>query len=147
MQLSSLWILLGLVPSWWIKWGLGNKFLSHIREVDAIVQVLRHFQDNDVTHVEGPVDPLRDMDIINTELIFADLQQIEKALPAIRRRQRQVKMFWLHRNTRPWQRSTTIYDLGNGCIECCMHLHQKIMNICVNIISSVWNLSCMRSII
>ena len=61
--------------------GLGNKFLSHIREVDTIVQVLRYFQDNDIVHVEGGVDPLRDREIINTELIFADLEQIDKTLP------------------------------------------------------------------
>lgn len=66
--------------------GLGNKFLSHIREVDAIVQVLRHFQDSDIVHVEGGVDPLRDREIINTELIFADLEQIEKNLPAMQKK-------------------------------------------------------------
>ena len=66
--------------------GLGNKFLSHIREVDAIVQVLRHFQDSDIVHVEGGVDPLRDREIINTELIFADLEQIEKSLPALQKK-------------------------------------------------------------
>lgn len=70
---------------------MGNKFLSHIREVDAIVQVLRYFQDNDVTHVEGGVDPLRDMDIINTELIFADLQQLEKAFPALEKKAKSSK--------------------------------------------------------
>ena len=66
--------------------GLGNKFLSHIREVDAIVQVLRHFQDSDIVHVEGEVDPLRDREIINTELIFADLEHIEKVLPNLQKR-------------------------------------------------------------
>lgn len=66
--------------------GLGNKFLSHIREVDAIVQVLRHFQDSDIVHVEGGVDPLRDREIINTELIFADLEHIEKVLPNLQKR-------------------------------------------------------------
>ena len=66
--------------------GLGNKFLSHIREVDTIVQVLRYFQDSDVVHVEGGVDPLRDREIINTELIFADLEQIDKTLPNLQKR-------------------------------------------------------------
>ncbi len=66
--------------------GLGNKFLSHIREVDAIVQVLRHFQDSDIVHVEGGVNPLRDQEIINTELIFADLEHIEKVLPNLQKR-------------------------------------------------------------
>lgn len=58
--------------------GLGNQFLSHIREVDAIVQVLRHFKDPDVTHVSGKVDPLADEDIINIELAMSDLQTVEK---------------------------------------------------------------------
>jgi len=70
----------GLVK-WASKWEwLGNKFLSHIREVDAIVQVLRYFKDSDVVHVEGMVDPMRDVEIINTELIFADLEIIERHL-------------------------------------------------------------------
>lgn len=67
---------------------LGNKFLSHIREVDAIVQVLRYFKDTDVVHVEGDIDPMRDVEIINTELILADLEQIERTLPNIQKRSR-----------------------------------------------------------
>jgi GTP-binding protein YchF len=66
--------------------GLGNKFLSHIRQVDAIVHVLRYFQDSDITHVHGEVDPMEDAQIINLELIFADLQQIEKSLPQIEKK-------------------------------------------------------------
>lgn len=58
--------------------GLGNKFLSHIREVDAILHVVRCFEGGDVTHVEGSVDPLRDIDTIDTELIYADLETVEK---------------------------------------------------------------------
>lgn len=60
--------------------GLGNKFLSHIREVDAIIHVLRCFDDQNVTHVHGNVDPLYDADIIETELIIADLESVEKRL-------------------------------------------------------------------
>ena len=60
--------------------GLGNKFLSHIREVDAIVHVVRCFDDSNVTHVEGSTDPLRDIDIINTELIMADLEMIDRRI-------------------------------------------------------------------
>jgi ribosome-binding ATPase YchF (GTP1/OBG family) len=60
--------------------------LSHIREVDAIVQVLRHFKETDVVHVEGTIDPMRDVEIINTELILADLEQIERILPNIQKR-------------------------------------------------------------
>jgi GTP-binding protein YchF len=66
--------------------GLGNKFLSNIRETDAIVQVLRYFQNADVVHVEGHVDPLRDVDIINTELIFADLEHLERVLPSLQKK-------------------------------------------------------------
>ncbi len=66
--------------------GLGNQFLAHIREVDAIVQVVRHFQDSDVVHVEGSTNPLRDVEIINTELILADLQLIEKKIPELERK-------------------------------------------------------------
>ena len=57
--------------------GLGNKFLSHIRSVDAILHVVRSFDDPDVTHVDGAVDPLRDVDTIDTELMLADLQSVE----------------------------------------------------------------------
>ena len=63
--------------------GLGNKFLSHIRESDAICQVTRVFRDDDVTHVEGTVDPRSDIETIATELILADLQTIENALPRL----------------------------------------------------------------
>ena len=60
--------------------GLGNKFLSHIREVDAIVHVVRCFEDSNITHVEQSVDPVRDMEIINLELILADLESVTKYL-------------------------------------------------------------------
>ncbi len=60
--------------------GLGNKFLSHIREVDAIIHVVRCFEDDNVTHVEDSVDPLRDISIINLELILSDLEAVEKKL-------------------------------------------------------------------
>ena len=60
--------------------GLGNKFLSHIRQVDAIAQVVRCFADDNVTHVEGGIDPLRDIEIINTELCLADIESVEKRI-------------------------------------------------------------------
>lgn len=60
--------------------GLGNKFLSHIREVDAVLQVVRCFEGGEITHVEGSVDPLRDIDTIDTELILADLETVEKSI-------------------------------------------------------------------
>jgi GTP-binding protein YchF len=58
--------------------GLGNQFLAHIREVDAIIQVVRCFEDDDITHVSGKIDPLDDIETINLELIFADLASLEK---------------------------------------------------------------------
>ena len=58
--------------------GLGNKFLSHIREVDAIVHVVRCFEDGDIHHVEGSIDPIRDIETISTELIVADLDAIQR---------------------------------------------------------------------
>ena len=58
--------------------GLGNKFLSHIRQVDAIAQVIRCFEDPNITHVAGSIDPIRDIEIINTELCLADLDSVEK---------------------------------------------------------------------
>lgn len=60
--------------------GLGNKFLSHIREVEAIVHVVRCFNDENVVHVEGSVDPIRDIETINLELIFADLEVLERRM-------------------------------------------------------------------
>src|SRR6185295_14800802 len=58
--------------------GLGNQFLSHIREVDAIVQVVRCFEDSNVHHVSATIDPIRDIEIINTELVLADLASLQK---------------------------------------------------------------------
>ncbi len=60
--------------------GLGNKFLSHIREVDAIVQVVRCFEDSNIVHVDGNIDPVRDVETINLELIFADMEAVDKRL-------------------------------------------------------------------
>src|SRR5581483_8311365 len=57
--------------------GLGNQFLSHIREVDAILEMVRFFDDPDVIHVHGEVDPVRDIEVINLELIFADTQTVQ----------------------------------------------------------------------
>ncbi|KAA8523461.1 hypothetical protein F0562_009884 [Nyssa sinensis] len=65
--------------------GLGNKFLSHIREVDSILQVVRCFEDNDIVHVNGKVDPKSDIDVINLELVFSDLDQIEKRMEKLKK--------------------------------------------------------------
>jgi len=60
--------------------GLGNQFLSHIRNVDAIIQVVRCFEDDNITHVEGSIDPLRDIEVIETELLIRDIDSIEKRI-------------------------------------------------------------------
>lgn len=91
--------------------GLGNKFLANIRESDAICQVIRAFKDENVVHVDGKVSPKDDIETINTELILADLQTIEKVLPAssgsrasrrtsVRRSRRS------RRRRRSWRRAT-----------------------------------------
>ena len=68
--------------------GLGNQFLANIREVDAIIHVLRCFDDDDVTHVEGSIDPLRDAETVETELMLADLDSLEKRLVAAQKKAR-----------------------------------------------------------
>jgi ribosome-binding ATPase len=76
--------------------GLGNQFLSHIREVDAIVQVVRCFENTDVHHVSGSIDPIRDIDVINTELVLADLASVQKRLDRL---QKQVRAGDKHAKT------------------------------------------------
>lgn len=73
----------GLVKGASVGEGLGNQFLSHIREVDAICEVVRCFKDNNVIHVEGTVDPIRDIEIINVELMLADLEVVQNRLNRI----------------------------------------------------------------
>jgi hypothetical protein len=71
--------------------GLGNKFLANLRETDAICQVIRVFNDDDVVHVDGRIDPGSDMETINTELALADLQTIEKAIPRLEKEAKTAK--------------------------------------------------------
>jgi ribosome-binding ATPase YchF (GTP1/OBG family) len=66
--------------------GLGNKFLAHIREVDAIAHVLRCFEDGNVTHVEGNIDPVRDAETVETELMLADLDSLERRVTAAQKK-------------------------------------------------------------
>ncbi len=80
--------------------GLGNKFLAHIREVDAIAQVVRCFEDGNITHVEGSIDPLRDIEIINTELCLADMESVEKRL------ERVEKLLKAHEKKAPFEKAT-----------------------------------------
>lgn len=85
--------------------GLGNKFLSHIREVDAIVHLLRCFEDPNVTHVANKLDPLEDLEIITTELLFADLETVDKAL------------FKAQKNIKSSKEGQNIYDYLNKLKE------------------------------
>ncbi len=71
--------------------GLGNKFLSHIREVDAVCEVVRCFEDENITHVEGAIDPIRDIEIINTELIISDLDIVENRINKIEKKAKTTK--------------------------------------------------------
>lgn len=71
--------------------GLGNQFLAHIREVDAIIYMLRCFEDSNITHVEGAIDPMRDAEIVETELVLADLESLEKRLPALQKKAKNDK--------------------------------------------------------
>jgi ribosome-binding ATPase len=68
--------------------GLGNQFLANIREVDAIIHVLRCFEDSDITHVEGSIDPLRDIEVVETELMLSDLDSLERRLTQAQKRAR-----------------------------------------------------------
>ena len=89
--------------------GLGNKFLANIRESDAICQVVRVFTDDDVTHVDGRIDPKSDIEVIETELILADLQTLEKALPRLEKEAR------THKERRPaYDAAVAAQELLNG---------------------------------
>ena len=75
--------------------GLGNKFLSHIRETDAICEVVRCFEDTNITHVDGSIDPIRDIETINFELIFADIETVDKRLDKARKMLKADKKYQL----------------------------------------------------
>lgn len=81
----------GLVKGASLGEGLGNKFLSHIREVDAICEVVRCFDDKEITHVEGSVDPIRDVEIVNLELILADLEVINSRIDKLKKKAETTK--------------------------------------------------------
>lgn len=73
--------------------GLGNKFLSHIREVDAICEVVRCFEDSNITHVDGSINPIRDIETINLELIFADIETVDKKIESVKKKIKADKKF------------------------------------------------------
>jgi ribosome-binding ATPase len=89
--------------------GLGNKFLANIRESDAICQVVRVFTDDDVAHIEGRIDPKSDIEVIETELILADLQTLERALPRLEKEAR------THKERRPaYEAAVTAQEILNS---------------------------------
>ena len=89
--------------------GLGNKFLANIRESDAICQVVRVFTDDDVAHVDGRIDPQSDIEVIETELILADLQTLERALPRLEKEAR------THKDRRPaYEAAVAAQEILNG---------------------------------
>jgi ribosome-binding ATPase len=89
--------------------GLGNKFLANIRESDAICQVVRVFTDDDVAHVDGRIDPKSDIEVIDTELILADLQTLERALPRLEKEAR------THKDRRPaYEAAAAAQEILNG---------------------------------
>lgn len=92
--------------------GLGNKFLANIRDVDAVLQVVRCFDDENVVHVSGKPDPQTDIDVINTELILADMQQLEKKLERLERQSKADK------------EARTLFDLGKHVLA---HLEEAQM--------------------
>jgi GTP-binding protein YchF len=97
--------------------GLGNKFLSHIRESDAICQVIRVFDDPDVVHVDGRIDPKSDIETVNTELILADLQTIERAVPRLTREAKQDRdraqvLAAVHEARQVLESGRTVFEAG-----------------------------------
>ena len=70
--------------------GLGNKFLANIREMDAVTYVLRCFDDDDITHVDGRVDPVSDSETVETELMMSDLESIDRRLPVVEKKRAAV---------------------------------------------------------
>ncbi len=91
--------------------GLGNKFLSHIRETDSIVQVVRCFENSNITHVDGNIDSIRDIETINLELIFADLETIEKRLERARKMLKADKKYQFEIDT--LEKVKNVLEAGN----------------------------------
>jgi GTP-binding protein YchF len=106
--------------------GLGNKFLSHIREVDAIVQVVRCFEDADIHHVSGTVDPVRDIDIITTELVLADLESVQKRLD---KQEKQAKRGDKEAiaEVAVMQKLMPVLDAGKPAILCEFNAEEKVI--------------------
>ena len=94
--------------------GLGNKFLSHIREVDAIVEVVRCFEDGNIIHVENDIDPIRDIEIINLELTFADLEVISNRVEKIKKKADSTKDKEALKEYDALKRAKEVLETGNA---------------------------------
>ena len=92
--------------------GLGNKFLSHIREVDSIVEVVRCFEDSNVVHVDGSVNPIRDIETINLELIFADMETVNKRIDTVKKKIKADKKYQEELNV--FEKIKTALDNGKS---------------------------------
>ena len=97
--------------------GLGNKFLSHIREVDSIVEVVRCFEDSNIVHVDGSVDPLRDIETINLELIFADMETVDKRLERAKKNLKADKKYQFEIDTLEKVKKTLEEGKSARCID------------------------------
>jgi len=105
--------------------GMGNQFLANIREADAICQVVRVFADSDVHHVDGQVDPLADIEVIETELILADVQTLEKALPRLEKEARKNKE--LAATVAAAEKAMTVLEDGRTLFSAAAELDQEAL--------------------
>lgn len=92
--------------------GLGNKFLSHIREVDSIVEVVRCFEDSNIVHVDGSINPIRDIETINLELIFADMETVNKRMDTVKKKIKADKKYQEELNV--FEKIKTALDNGKS---------------------------------
>lgn len=109
--------------------GLGNKFLSNIREVDAIVHVVRCFENNDIVHVEGSIDPARDIEIINLELIFSDIEMIERRIDKTKKMIKADKKYQMELEF--LEKVKDILEEGKParCVECSDDEHEFLLTL------------------
>ncbi len=106
--------------------GLGNKFLSHIREVDAIVEVVRAFSDTDVIHVSGKVDPKSDIEIVNYELIYADLETLGRRLQDVKAKMKSGKTRELEKTLGVLEKLKTALDAGGLATSVALNDEEKL---------------------
>ncbi|MDR1475429.1 MAG: redox-regulated ATPase YchF [Holosporales bacterium] len=106
--------------------GLGNQFLARIREVDAILHVLRCFEDNDVTHVEGSVNPIRDAEIVDTELMLADLDSLQKQRNNLEKKYRTIKDLEMELTLILIDRAIKVLEQGTSARKVCLNSAEEI---------------------